>query len=80
MDLIMVDQMTSFLHFSNRTITEADTSISRLHMHAVFEKVWRAMQYATIIHNTTVEGTSGGHRGHEPMTKRFISVYGLAFS
>jgi hypothetical protein len=57
MDLTMVDQMTSFLHFSNRTITEADTSNSYLHSFGVRGGV----EGYTICYNNA-QYSSGGHK------------------
>ena len=53
----MVDQMTSFLHFSNRTITEADTSTSCLHSFGVRVRV----EGYTICYNNA-QSSSGGHK------------------
>jgi hypothetical protein len=53
----MVDQMTSFLHFSNRTITEADTSNSCLHSFGVRVRV----EGYTICYDNA-QYSSGGHK------------------
>jgi hypothetical protein len=71
----MVDQMTSFLHFSNRIITEADTSISCLHSCGVRVRV----EGYTICYNNA-QYNSGGQkwrlqRAQDDDQERYIGLW-----